>query len=114
MNRAAFLLQVLAPATDLSAEASAALRPPRFGFTVTKKIGTAVVRNRIRRRLREAVRIAAPAAAVPGTDYVLVARPEAINRPFDRLVRDIAGAIASARQAPAEPAGAKPASETHR
>ncbi len=63
-------------------------RPPRFGFTVTKKIGNAVVRNRIRRRLREAVRAASDLAKA-NTDYVLIARRPALTLQFDRLVTDL-------------------------
>ena len=65
-------------------------RPPRFGFTVTKKIGNAVVRNRIRRRLREAVRLAEPKAE-SSTDYVLVGRRAALTLQFERLVTDLIG-----------------------
>lgn len=64
-------------------------RPPRFGFTVTKKIGNAVVRNRIRRRLREVVRLSFANIAAPGTDYVLIGRRAALSLPFDRLVDDL-------------------------
>jgi ribonuclease P protein component len=67
--------------------------PPRFGFTVTKKIGNAVVRNRIRRRLREAVRLAGAAEAESGTDYVLVGRRAALSLEFDRLVADLLSGI---------------------
>lgn len=62
--------------------------PPRFGFTATKKLGNAVVRNRIRRRLKEAVRKAQSHLAVAGYDYVVVARPPAMDLPFERLVQD--------------------------
>ncbi|MDI4666084.1 ribonuclease P protein component [Xanthobacter autotrophicus] len=61
----------------------------RVGFTVTKKTGNAVVRNRIRRRLREAVRRVLPEAGQAGFDYVLVAREAALRTPFDALVREI-------------------------
>lgn len=70
-------------------------RPARFGFTVTKKIGNAVVRNRIRRRLREAVRLAGAMAAEPGTDYVLIGRTAALTLPFDRLIADLTSGIAA-------------------
>lgn len=57
----------------------------RVGFTVTKKVGNAVVRNRIKRRLRAlAVDILAPCAE-PGTDYVLVGRRAAFNMPYGTL-----------------------------
>lgn len=67
--------------------------PLRFGFTVTKKVGNAVERNRIRRRLREAVRRAGTAAAVPGMDLVILARRAAIDLPFTALVEDIRRAM---------------------
>jgi ribonuclease P protein component len=68
-------------------------RGPRFGFTVTKKIGNAVVRNRIRRRLREAVRTAANGTAAPDTDYVLVGRRAALTLSFERLVTDLVSGL---------------------
>lgn len=61
----------------------------RFGFTVTKQLGNAVVRNRIRRRLREAIRLVAAANARADHDYVLIARAPTLDRPFADLVRDI-------------------------
>lgn len=81
----------------------------RVGFTVTKKIGKAVVRNRIRRRLREVARKVLPQAGRPGFDYVLVAREAALRLPFDTLVRDMERALrkldAPARPHPARPHG---------
>lgn len=68
----------------------------RFGFTVTKKIGNAVVRNRIRRRLKEAVRRAGASAARAGTDYVLVGRQPALDLPFEDLCADLVGALKAA------------------
>jgi len=70
-------------------------QPPRFGFTVTKKIGNAVVRNRIRRRLKEAVRLSAQNLAAPGTDYVLIGRRAALSLPFDRLITDLRSGMAA-------------------
>ena len=72
-------------------------RPARFGFTVTKKTGNAVLRNRIRRRLREAVRALPPDAAPPGTDVVLIANAHAARQRFDELVGDLRNALAQAR-----------------
>lgn len=59
--------------------------PPRVGFTVTKKHGNAVERNRMRRRLKEAVRTAAGFAMQPGHDYVIVARRDVLAAPFTEL-----------------------------
>jgi ribonuclease P protein component len=67
--------------------------PPRFGFTVTKKLGNAVVRNRIRRRLKEAVRLSHGPHAKVDCDYVVVARPGALEMPFEDLCRDVVLAL---------------------
>ncbi|SCX20773.1 ribonuclease P [Agrobacterium sp. DSM 25558] len=55
---------------------------PRVGFTVTKRQGNAVERNRMRRRLKEAVRLSAGLAMKPGHDYVIVARRDVLNTEF--------------------------------
>ena len=65
----------------------------RFGFTATKKLGNAVTRNRIRRRLKEAVRMIAPGRARDGCDYVLIAREAAASQPFAMLERDLIAAL---------------------
>ncbi|PZQ82092.1 MAG: ribonuclease P protein component [Ancylobacter novellus] len=62
---------------------------PRIGLTVTKKHGNAVERNRIRRRLRAAVRDALPRAGKDGFDYVIVARRAALGARFADLIKDI-------------------------
>ncbi len=62
---------------------------PRVGFTVTRKTGNAVMRNRIRRRLKEAVRVHAAADMQPGRDYVIVARAETIGAPFALLAQEL-------------------------
>ena len=59
---------------------------PRIGFTVTKKQGNSVERNRMRRRLREVVRQMAGVSFKPGHDYVVVARRDTLSAPFDRLI----------------------------
>ncbi len=77
-------------------------RPPRIGFTVTRKIGNAVVRNRIRRRLRAAVK-AVGGHLETATDYVLVGRRAALTLQFQRLVTDLETGLAASsrnRQAP--------------
>ncbi|BCJ91996.1 ribonuclease P protein component [Terrihabitans soli] len=66
---------------------------PRIGLTVTKKTGGAVERNRMRRRLRQAVRQIAPMAAQPGHDYVIVARQDVLGANFDTLLADLESAF---------------------
>ncbi|HVX36681.1 MAG TPA: ribonuclease P protein component [Hyphomicrobium sp.] len=68
---------------------------PRFGFTITKKIGNAVTRNRIRRRLKAAFAATALQHARPSCDYVIVARHAALDRPFATLLEDVARAFAA-------------------
>jgi ribonuclease P protein component len=68
----------------------------RFGFTATKTLGSAVIRNRARRRLKEAVRLAAPEHALEGYDYVLIAREGTVQRPFTALIKDLERAFAKA------------------
>jgi ribonuclease P protein component len=67
--------------------------PARIGFTVSRKVGNAVVRNRVRRRLREVVRLAPDMQMQAGTDYVLIGRTAALNAAFGRLIADFAGAL---------------------
>jgi ribonuclease P protein component len=61
----------------------------RVGYTVTKKMGNAVARNRIKRRLREAARQVLPGQAQPGFDYIFISRQAALERDFSALVRDM-------------------------
>jgi ribonuclease P protein component len=65
----------------------------RFGFTVSKKIGGAVVRNRVRRRFRALVAALDPAAVRAGFDYVLIARPGAEQRSYGELTADLNAAL---------------------
>jgi ribonuclease P protein component len=66
----------------------------RFGLTVTKQLGSAVRRNRIRRRLKAALQECAPTHAKPGFDYVVIARAPAETSPFETLVGDLVAAFA--------------------
>lgn len=72
---------------ELAAEA-------RFGFTVTRKVAGAVGRNRIRRRLKEALRVSGDLGARPGRDYVFVARRGALDAPFAEIVTQMAEGFA--------------------
>ncbi|MEJ2434689.1 MAG: ribonuclease P protein component [Pseudolabrys sp.] len=97
-QRAVFLAaaagrKVSAPAFLLQARRRADEGPVRFGFTVSKKVGNAVERNRVRRRLREVVRLAAGKRTRAGHDYVLIGRRAALKLPFDRMVQDFDGAL---------------------
>lgn len=70
--------------------------PPRVGYTVTKKEGGSVERNRIRRRMREAARLVVPGQGAPGADYVIIGRRAALDSPFQTLVQDLKEALAEA------------------
>ena len=65
----------------------------RLGFTVTKKVGNAVVRNRARRRLKEAARLALPGLGLDGWDLVLIGRDGTGGRDFRQLLGDLRGAL---------------------
>ena len=101
--------------TDFRAIADAGLRAPakafvlqalrreeqdmvRVGFTVSRQVGNAVERNRVRRRLREMVRLKANipgdnAAFTPGYDYVLIGRRTALTCPFGDMTKELDGAL---------------------
>jgi ribonuclease P protein component len=70
-----------------------ALPAVRVGFTVSRKVGNAVVRNRVRRRLREIVRLVIPGLARPDLDYVLVGRQAAVGRDFATMERELVEAL---------------------
>lgn len=70
----------------------------RVGYTVTKKIGNAVVRNRMKRRFRALVSELLPDQGVPGADHVLIGRASGIERGFGDLRRELAKALAKARR----------------
>lgn len=69
----------------------------RVGFTVTKKVGNAVVRNRVRRRLKEAVRVHAAGDMQPGNDYVIVGREEVLTAPFAAITTELSRRIHGTR-----------------
>ena len=67
--------------------------PARLGFTVTKKVGNAVIRNRTRRRLKEAARLLLTEHPLQGVDLVLIGRDSTRKRQFTSLQADIRRAL---------------------
>lgn len=65
----------------------------KVGFTVTKRVGNSVIRNRVRRRLRAAANVVIQEHAVKGNDYVIIGRIGTTQRRFDALVKDLEGAL---------------------
>jgi ribonuclease P protein component len=70
----------------------------RVGFTVTKKIGNAVVRNRMKRRFRALAREIVPARGFTGADHVIIGRAKGIERDFALLRSELADAIEALRK----------------
>ncbi|MBI1338880.1 ribonuclease P protein component [bacterium] len=68
------------------------------GFTATRKVGNAVIRNRAKRRLREAARAWLPTLGLAGADYVLIARSETATGPWARLLDEVESALLSLRR----------------
>ncbi|MDB5688263.1 MAG: rnpA [Sphingomonas bacterium] len=65
----------------------------RVGFTVTKKIGNAVVRNRMKRRFRALAREVMPESGTPGADHVVIGRGDGVERDYATLRRELAKAL---------------------
>ncbi len=74
----------------------------RAGYTVTKKIGNAVVRNRMKRRLRALARDLLPTEGVTGSDHVLIGRNGGIERPYADLRRELVKALGKVKSGKAE------------
>jgi len=79
----------------------------RFGITVTKKIGNAVVRNRMKRRFRELLRAALPTQGLPDHDHVLIGRAGGVERDFDLMADELAKALERARDGKGDPSGGR-------
>lgn len=90
---AGFILQAAPNPAARRASPGAAPPLPRLGFTVSRKVGNAVVRNRARRRLRAAADQVFPTTARAGWDYVLIGRQETNAQGFDRLLADMRKAL---------------------
>ncbi|HWJ71036.1 MAG TPA: ribonuclease P protein component [Sphingobium sp.] len=79
---------------------------PRLGITVTKKIGGAVIRNRMKRRFRALARAALPSLGIAGADHVLIGRAGGVERDYARLAAELETALrrlAARKDKPAPP-----------
>lgn len=85
---AGLILQAMRHPADERARASV-----RVGFTVSRKVGGAVVRNRVRRRLRAAMEKVFPGQAAAGYDFVIIGRAATVKRSFGALVGDLETAL---------------------
>lgn len=79
----------------------------RFGITVTKKIGNAVVRNRMKRRFRELLRAALPTQGLPDHDHVLIGRAGGVERDFHLMAEELSKALGRARDGRGDPSGGR-------
>ena len=75
----------------------------RYGITVTKKIGNAVVRNRMKRRFRALLREVLPGLGLPGTDHVLIGREGGVERDFALLREELVAALGRAAAGKGDP-----------
>ncbi len=70
----------------------------RIGITVSKKVGNAVVRNRMKRRFRALAAELLPEIGIAGADHVLIGRASGVERPFDDLKADLTKALRKVRR----------------
>jgi ribonuclease P protein component len=70
----------------------------RIGITITRKVGNAVIRNRMKRRFRALAREVLPEAGLPGADHVLIGREGGIERPYGDLRAELAKALAKVKR----------------
>lgn len=82
--------------------------PVRLGITVTRKIGGAVVRNRMKRRFRALAREVLPNHAIAGADHVLIGREGGIERDFGKLREELIAALARIRDGKGDSRGFRP------
>lgn len=81
----------------------------RYGITVTKKIGNAVVRNRMKRRFRELLRAALPEGGLANHDHVLIGRSGGVERDYPTMVEELHAALNRAQHGKGDtPRGRRP------
>ncbi len=106
--------RISAPAFSVEGRLREDRGPVRVGFTVSRKVGTATERNRVRRRLRELVKHRGAAFMRASCDYVLVGRRAALGRDFEAMAGDLKTALARLeRQMAKKSAAATPARDPH-
>ncbi len=107
------VLQAAPGKLEAATTSSAAARPIAVGFTVSRKVGNAVTRNRVRRRLRALADEVLPEHAEPGHDYVLIGRRSTVTRSYDALRQDLLHALRrlDLLRADAPPTGAATAAD---
>ena len=90
-------------------------RGTRFGITVTKRIGNAVVRNRMKRRFRELLRDALPERGLPDHDHILIGREGGVERDFTAMQAELDEALARAAAGKGDkPRGRRPRPDRRR
>src|SRR5690349_6754694 len=80
--------RVFMPAFTMQGVKGDAGAPLRVGLTVSRHVGTSVLRSRVKRRLREAVRLACKQQALSGGEVVLIAKTKAVEQSFDEITQD--------------------------
>lgn len=101
--------RIQAPSFTMQARDRRDRSSPRVGFTVTKKTGNAVERNRIRRRLRAAMDKVGAREGRAGFDYVIVARRQALTSPYDTMIEELERALTRLHERKSGPRPARPA-----
>ena len=95
-NAPGMIVQIAVQPKDLEAD----VPNLRVGYTASKKVGNSIARSRVKRRLREAVRLILADRGQENHDYVIIGRPETLTRSFDDLIRDLKWCIKRLKDGP--------------